>query len=124
MCKYLNNTDDWEKHLRTVEKLLPIFQKCESINYLRYANFYLEKMRQLPNEFPKIYNHFKNGEFVVKGKPGTFNAISLDMKLEQTVQRSNKTQGGIIGQTRQNNEWQNWNWFTTKYRRTVIYFIV
>ena len=50
MCKYLKNIlyianllqdlicvdrkGDWEKHLRTVEKLLPIFQQCDSINYL------------------------------------------------------------------------------------------
>ena len=68
MCKYLNSrlyianllqdlicanrTGDWEKHLRTFEKLLPIFQQCDSINYLRYANFYLEKLRQIPDEFP------------------------------------------------------------------------
>ena len=67
MCKYLNNilyisnlsqdlicagcTGDWKKHLRTVKKLLPIFQHCESVNYVRYASFYLEKMRQLPDEF-------------------------------------------------------------------------
>ena len=59
MCKYLNNilyianllqdlicadrTSDWKKHLRTVGKLLPIFQQCDSINYLRHASFYLEK---------------------------------------------------------------------------------
>ena len=107
MCKYLNNilyianllqdlicadrTGDWEKHLRTVEKLLPIFQQCGSISYLGYASFHLEKMRQLPDEFPEIYDHFKNGEFVVKGKPGTLIAVSPDMKLEQTIQSSKKS---------------------------------
>ena len=66
-------------------------------------------MRQLPDEFPEIYDHFKNGEFVAKGKSGTFNADSPDMKLEQTIQRSKKSQPGIIGQTRQKNyvtEWE------------------
>ena len=79
------------------------------MNYLRYASFYLEKMRQLPDEFPEIYGHFKNGEFAAKGKPGTFNAVSPDTKLEQTIQRSRKSQSGIIGQTWQNNyvtEWE------------------
>ena len=95
--------------MRTVEKLFPIFQQRDSINYLRYASFYLVKMRQLPDEFPEIYDHFKNGEFVVKEKPGTFNAVSLDMKLEQTIQRLKKIQSGVIRQTRQNNyvtEWE------------------
>ena len=45
-------------------------------------------MRQLPDEFPEIYDQFKNGEFVVKGKPVTFNAVSPDMKLDPTIQRS------------------------------------
>ena len=60
-------------------------------------------MGQLSDQFPKIYDHFKNGEFVVQGKPGTFNAVTPDMKLEQTIQRSKKSQSVIIGQTRQNN---------------------
>ena len=55
-----DRTGDWEKHLRTVEKLLPIFQQCDSINYLRYTSFYLEKITQLPDEFPEICDHFKN----------------------------------------------------------------
>ena len=65
-------------------------------------------MRQLPDEFPEIYDHFKNGEFVVKGKPGTFNAASPGMKLKQTIQRSKKSQPGIIGQTRQSNYMTEW----------------
>ena len=88
---------------------MPIFQQSDSINYLRYASFYLEKKRQFSDEFPEIYGHFKNGEFVVKGKPGNFNAVSPDMKLEQIIQRSKKSQSGITGQTRQNNyvtEWE------------------
>ena len=57
-----DRTGDWEKHLRTVEKLLPIFQQCDGIRYIiiRYTSFYLEKITQLPDEFPEICDHFKN----------------------------------------------------------------
>ena len=41
---------DWEGHLKTVQKLLPVFRESDSINYLRYASFYVEKMRKLPIE--------------------------------------------------------------------------
>ena len=78
-------------------------ENCGSISYLRYVSFYLEQMRQLPDEFPEIYDHFKNGEFVLKGKPGSLNPVSPDTNLEQTIQRSKKSQAGVIGQTRQNN---------------------
>ena len=87
---------------------MPTFQQCDSINYLRYASLYLEKMGQLSDQFPKIYDHFKNGEFVVKGKPGTFNAVFRDMKLKQTIQRLKKSQSGINRQTLQNNHVTEW----------------
>ena len=40
------------------------------------------------------------GDFVVKTSAGVFNAVSPDMKLEQTIQRSSKSRGGIIGEQR------------------------
>ena len=39
------------------------------------------------------------GKFVVKTTPGTSNAVSPEMKLEQTIPCSKKSQSGIIGQT-------------------------
>ena len=47
-----------------------------------------------------LYSSFSNGDFVVKTKSGTFNAVSPDMKLEQTIQRSAKSSKGIIGQSK------------------------
>ena len=44
-------------------------------------------MRKLPEEHPYIYDMFKKGYFVVKSKEGSLNAVSPDMKLEQTIQR-------------------------------------
>ena len=57
-------------------------------------------MRKLPDEHPEIYKEFMKGNFLVKTKPGNFNAVSPDMKLEQTIQRATKSESGIIGQTR------------------------
>ena len=38
------------------------------------------------------------GHFAVKNKKGKFNSVSPDMKLEQTIQRTSKDPGGIIGE--------------------------
>ena len=49
------------------------------------------------------------GKFVVKTKKGSFNAVSPDTKLEQTIRRSKKSTSGIIGQSRQTSyvtEWE------------------
>ena len=57
-------------------------------------------MRKLEEEYPRTFQEFKRGLFVVKTSPGSFRANSPDMPLEQTIQRSKKSPGGIIGQTR------------------------
>ena len=59
-------------------------------------------MRKLPLEHPDIYDQFKNNQMiVVKTNRGSFNVVAPDMRLEQSIQRSKKGAGGIIGQTKQ-----------------------
>ena len=53
----------------------------------------------LPIEYPEIYELFLSRHFVVKTNTGSFNRVAPDMKLEQTIQRSKKSVGGVIGQT-------------------------
>ena len=38
--------------------------------------------------------------FVVRDRRGSFNSVELDRKLEQSIQRASKSQGGIVGQPR------------------------
>ena len=54
-------------------------------------------MRRLPIDHSQIHAMFMSGHFVVQQINGTFNAISPDMKLEQSIQRSQKSVHGIIG---------------------------
>ena len=59
-------------------------------------------MRQLPKEYPSIYEDLMEEKSVVKASASFFNAVAPDMKLEQSNQRFKKDVGGIIGQTKQN----------------------
>ena len=34
---------DWNAHLQAAKELLPIFAECDSMNYLRYGSWYLDK---------------------------------------------------------------------------------
>ena len=51
-------------------------------------------------EHPGLYRRFMMSDFVVRDHPGSFNSVAPDMKLEQSIQRASKSQGGIVGQTR------------------------
>ena len=51
-------------------------------------------------EHPEIYQLFPSGHFViifvVKMNTISFNGFAPDMKLEQTIQRSGKSYGGML----------------------------
>ena len=67
---------------------------------MRYGSWYLEKIQYLETEKPEIYKQLDEGKFVVQTNKGKFKAVSPDMKLEQTINRLQKSAGGIIGQTK------------------------
>ena len=77
---------------------MAIFQEFDAVNYLRYGSYYLETIKILEVEHPELYRKFMM--FVVRDHTGSFNSVAPDMKLEQSIQRASKSQGGIIGQTR------------------------
>ena len=91
---------DWEGHLQAIQDLLPVFCQANCINYLRYATWYLEKVQTLDQKHPDIHNEFLAGGFVVQTSVGTFKVVSPGMKLEQTVNRSQKSSDGTVGQTK------------------------
>ena len=62
--------------------------------------FFHELLKNVKVKHPSLYNKFLSGDFVVKTCTGVFNAVSADMKLEQTIQRSSKSCHGIIGDQR------------------------
>ncbi len=91
---------NWKLHLHTVQQILPIFAAFDCTNYLRWCSIYLEDMRKLEDMYPEVYREFMRGNFVVKRTLGLFKAVGVDMALEQTINRSQKSAGGIIGSTR------------------------
>lgn len=91
---------NWDLHLQSLQATLPLFAGCDRINYLRWASVYLEDMRKLPQDAPNVFENFKAGKFVVKRTGGQFTSVGADMCLEQTINRSQKSAGGIIGSTK------------------------
>ena len=72
-----DKTGDWERRLMIVEKLIPILEQRGSINYLRYASFYLEMMPKLPEQIFEIYEQFLKVTFVVKAKMNEWEPIFI-----------------------------------------------
>ena len=103
VIKHLVSSDregNFPLHIAAVRESLPVFLENDCINYLRCGSFYLETTQVLEANHPQIFRRFMSGQFVVKDKPGFFNAVAPDMKLEQSIQRAAKSHGGIVGQTK------------------------
>ena len=60
----------------------------------------MEDMRRLPETAPGIHQAFLHGQFMVNRTPEKFKAVAADQSLEQTINLSQKSSGGIIGSTR------------------------
>lgn len=104
-CIKAERDGNWNLHLRTVEKMIPYMLIYNHINYVRGCVFYLSDMRKLPTE---LINAFEQGQFSVKRKSGKFNSVATDHALEQSLIRSSKVQGGLIGMTSNQNAMQKW----------------
>ena len=91
---------DFLLHVQAVGESLPIFASLDGLNYFHCAMFYYQTLKALPTTYPYLYKEFLLGNFVVKAKKGFFNAVSADMALEQSINRSAKSTNGIIGQTK------------------------
>ena len=76
---------------------MPFFTEYDSIKCLLYDSEYLELMTRVPIEHTNIYEEFTWRHFVVKTSSGNSNAVTTDMSLEQTIQRSQKVQMRLEG---------------------------
>jgi len=100
---------NWELHLTTVKEIMPMFAIFDHTNYLRWCSLYLEDIQTLNETAPDVYREFLKGNFSVKRKPGKFNSVGTDMCLEQTINRSSKGKGGVVGETRKKSFFTMWN---------------
>lgn len=89
----------WNLHVDSIKKSLPVFRIFNRMNYLRNASDYYQDIIALPLEKPELYNEFVAGNFIVKRTAVPFTSVGTDQALEQSINRSQKSRAGIIGET-------------------------
>ena len=83
-CVAVVREGNGETYFHTMQRLLLIFCISGNINYLRYASWYLGKMRKHPEDYPQIYKHSTEGKCLVKTNAGYFKSVAPDMKLPES----------------------------------------
>ena len=88
--------DNWLKHMQALRRAIPLFYAFNRINYKRWAPLYYEDCVALPNKFPKLYEAFCKGEFVVAQTFCKSSSIPLDQALEMQYNNPAKSRSRII----------------------------
>ena len=100
---------NWPLHLECIREMLPWYFAYDHVNYARYLPVYLMHMIQLPETHPEAQMMLENGDFgVQRNSEHGFSQLPVDQTIEQTLNRSTKTNGGIVGFSLKKNAVQRW----------------
>ena len=81
---------DWYLHLSSVSRAIDLCFSFDCINYKRWLPIYYEDCLALPKHFPKMYQSFLNGDFVVRHSPRKDSAVPMDQALEKVYNKPAK----------------------------------
>lgn len=100
---------NWPLHLDCTRRMLPWFFAYDHVNYSRYLSLYLVQMLRLDETHPEAHSMLVGGDFgVQRSSSQGFTQVPVDQTIEQTLNRSTKTKGGIIGFSLKKGAVQRW----------------
>jgi len=77
-------------------------------NYARYLPLYCQQLHCLPETHPGAVEMLRDNGFTVSRSPVPACRNSVDITIEQTINRSAKTSGGIVGFSRKPSAYTRW----------------
>ena len=75
--------------------MLPYLAACGHNHYTKSVWIYLQRMSNLQNDHPDVYQHFREGLHVVRRSDRYWAGLSSDLIIEQVLMRSLKTSGDL-----------------------------
>ena len=93
---FAERTCNWLLHLEATSEMLNLFAAAGHGNYAKSARLYLQKMEELPENHPWLYQHFMEGKHAVTRTGDHWTAVPTDMCVEQELMRKLKSGGGMI----------------------------
>lgn len=100
--------NDLDLHIASLRQMCPLYFAFDHHNYARYATLQLVSLATLDESHPGLEELLRNNGFSVSRSdvPGSRNAV--DITIEQTINRSAKSHGGIIGFSRNVAAYHRW----------------
>lgn len=94
---WAERTGDWELHLHSVRKMIPLFHAAGHFAYAKSARLYLQDMEDLGRKMsPADHQKFTNGGyFTIRRTDCFWGGNFSDQTIEQELMRLLKTSGGM-----------------------------
>lgn len=91
----------WELLLHAVQKLQRVFAVLYFVNCQRRCLLCLENITHLSKRASEVHKGFLMGKYTVERYNHKFTSVSLNMELEQTINRNPKRSSGTVEHTKQ-----------------------
>lgn len=85
----------WIQHIEAFQEMISYDAAFDNYRYFKWGVVYLLDMKDLPSTHPHLYEMFLCGYHTVSRKKtqSSFNCVSTDMALEQSLNKDTKTKG-------------------------------
>jgi len=98
--------------------LCPMIFAADRVNYARFLPLYYVQLSQLIWEYPDAHKLLENKGISVSRSDAPAYRNAIDITIEQTINRSAKTSGGIIGFSRNVSAY--YRWCVTRHQRAAF----
>uniref|UniRef100_K1PS75 Uncharacterized protein n=1 Tax=Magallana gigas TaxID=29159 RepID=K1PS75_MAGGI len=78
-------TGDWQLHLSTLQEMLPYYAAAGHNLYAKSVYLYLSQMQDIDRVHSEVYNHFMEGNHVLRRTDRCWSGLSTDLIIEQVL---------------------------------------
>ena len=88
-------TGNWKLYIQSLHEMLPYLAAAGHNNYVKSLVLYLQKLDELVETHPAVYNQFMEGRFVLYRSNNHWAGIFSDLFIEQVLMESIKSVGEL-----------------------------
>ncbi|GFO43346.1 hypothetical protein PoB_006985100 [Plakobranchus ocellatus] len=110
-------TNDFTQYKTCLKAMVPLFFSMDQQNYARYLSLYVANLNAIDDTHPEAAKCIRECALSVRRVNRPASGIPVDQTIEQTINQSAKSCGGIIGMSRNTQAYD--RWCLTRHERAI-----
>ena len=108
ILQFQRTTKQLDMHMTSLLKMRRLFSSYDHLNYARSTAVYLLTLLNIPLSHPGADKRLKQNGFSVNRSDVPSSSNTVDIIIEQTINRQAKTHGGIVGFSQNHSAYYRW----------------